>query len=161
MKKKIFMGVFALSIFMISCNEDSNERSNDTTKTELTQKNASFLKLPEAEQKKLADVFFKSLAENKTADGKVRGFCQPVKATVGIGIFTVETTINICCTTLTMNCIPIPDIVIHKNSEGSIDEFEIIDSEIFENDEGRKFKIKEGIYNVSSGTFQPEIIEVK
>jgi hypothetical protein len=60
-----------------------------------------------------------------------------------------------------MNCIPIPDIVIHKNSEGSIDEFEIIDSEIFENDEGRKFKIKEGIYNVSSGTFQPEIIEVK
>lgn len=51
MKKKIFMGVFALSIFMISCNEDNNERSNDTTKTELKQKNASFLKLPEAEQK--------------------------------------------------------------------------------------------------------------
>lgn len=164
MKKKILFSVFALSTFMISCNEDNHEMTNETLKTESVQKNAKFAKLSQSEKEKVATEFFKQLGHNNSTENKVRGFCHPFKVKGKLFGIEVETTINICCTTLTMNCTPVPNTIInHRSSSGEpiIEEFEITDSSIYENEDGTKIRIKRGVYDVSSGCVQFELEEIK
>lgn len=163
MKKKILFSLVALSLIVISCNEESHMISDENAiKTESVQKNARFTQLPQSEKQRIATEFFSNLGKGNNYESKTRGFCHPFKVTAGIGIFTVETTISVCCTTLTMNCIPVPDVVIHKKTgEPTIEEFEILDSSIYENEDGTKIRIKKGVYDVSSGYLQLELEELK
>ncbi len=148
---------------MISCNEDNDNRlENNIPQTELTQKNAALAKLPRAEQERIAKDFFNNLTD-KNITGKPRGFCQPFTVHVNIGIFEVETEVLMCCTTLTMNCVPVPKVLVHKNAaDPAIKAFEITDSSIYVNEDGQKIRIKKGIYEVSADdTVQFELEEVK
>jgi hypothetical protein len=163
MKKNNFIKIAALSILLlsVSCNEDNdNKLENSTPKTELVQKNSALSKLPKAEQEKITKDFFNNL--NNSNAGRVRGFCHEFTIHVNIGIFEVETSAVICCTTATMNCVPIPKHILHKNAEDpTIKAFEVTDSSIYTNEDGQKLKIKEGFYDASSDTIQFELEEVK
>jgi len=162
MKKSNFIQILVLSIFMISCRDENNEKIDNTPKTELTQKNAAFAKLSASEQQEFVDKFIESLSHNNDSDKGPKGFCHPFKVKVKVLGVEIETTVNVCCTTLTMNCTPIPDVVINKNAgDVLIETVEVVDSSVYVNDEGESIKIKEGMYDVSSGSVQFELIKVK
>jgi len=125
-------------------------------------KNSGLSKFSKAEQQQIALDFFKSMTD-KNESGKVRGFCHEFTVHVNIGIFEVETSLTMCCTTLTMNCHPVPKHIIHRSaSDPDIKAFEVTSSSIYTDEDGNKVKIKEGIYEVAADdTVQFEIVEVK
>jgi hypothetical protein len=163
MKKNNFIKIAALSILLlsVSCNEDNdNKLENSTPKTELVQKSLSRSEQNTEEQEILN--FF----ENYSQKTNPKGACKKFHVSVGVGIFTVDTDVWYCCTTLTMNCTVYPDAIFNKSGTNketsSIKEFEILDSSIYTDENGNRFKIKNGIYKVADdSSFQLNLEEVK
>lgn len=141
-----------------SCNrsDDSELIPAKSDNSLLVERNQFFSRTSQEQgEQEILDFF-----ENYSQKGKPIAVCKKFHVSVGVGIFTVDTDVWYCCSTLTMNCTVIPDGISHRSS--SIKEFEVLNSSIYTDESGKNFKIKNGIYKVAEdGSFQLNLEEVK
>ncbi len=141
-----------------SCNRSDDSELNHTKADNslLVEKNKNFSRSAQEQREQEILDFFKNYSQM----GKPKAVCKKFHVSVSAGIFTVDTDVWYCCSTLTMNCTVIPDGISYRSS--SIKEFEILNSSIFTDENGNSFKIKNGIYMVADdGSFQLNLEEVK